>query len=67
MKLSVILCVFEKMRKGEEFIVCNCVLYSIKLQLLTITVGYHCGEHEYLVRIWTDYKYFTGAACCKSK
>jgi len=30
------------MRKGEEFIVCNCVLYSIKLQLLTIsiTVGY---------------------------
>jgi len=24
-KLSVILCVFEKMRKGEEFIVCNCV------------------------------------------
>jgi len=28
-KLSVILCVFEKMRKGEEFIVCNCVYCSI--------------------------------------
>jgi len=24
-KLSVILCVFEKMRKGEDFIVHNCV------------------------------------------
>jgi len=24
-KLSVILCVFEKMRKGEDFIVRNCV------------------------------------------
>jgi len=24
-KLSVILCAFEKMRKGEDFIVCNCV------------------------------------------